>query len=270
MNTHKRVLRWLVVAAVLFHVCVLATFWRRFQADPGVGPARKSSLARNDGTAHRAQPRHSRTVYPFSIVPGGIQDLAELKSALMRDELVSRHLADFDLSKARFQEFQGDKKVFVSYRVNNKVYWTKGKVRLSRGETLISDGKNLVRARCGNRISEVAQSPVSPAEPDPEVLDTPTASEKPLPLAVGGAPLSPDRSTGRVSNPISWSSAAGAGNGGGSKWIIPGLLGGAGGVVARKGSSSRRSIAAVPEPAVFPLLGSALGCYLVFRKRLTK
>ena len=41
------------------------------------------------------------------------------------------------------------------------------------GETLISDGENLARVRCGNRLSPVAAMPVAATEPDKEELETP-------------------------------------------------------------------------------------------------
>ena len=41
------------------------------------------------------------------------------------------------------------------------------------GETLISDGENLARVRCGNRLSPVVAKPVAATDPAEEELDTP-------------------------------------------------------------------------------------------------
>jgi len=63
--------------------------------------------------------------------------------------------------------------MYVSYRRNNNVYWTKNRMMIPAGETLISDGENLMRVRCGNRLSPVAVKPVAISEPDKETLETP-------------------------------------------------------------------------------------------------
>jgi hypothetical protein len=41
------------------------------------------------------------------------------------------------------------------------------------GESLISDGENLARVRCGNRLSAVAAKPVAVSEPTKEELNAP-------------------------------------------------------------------------------------------------
>ena len=43
--------------------------------------------------------------------------------------------------------------VFVSYRLQNAIYWTSRRIHLPEGEPVLVDGKNMIRARCGNRIA---------------------------------------------------------------------------------------------------------------------
>jgi hypothetical protein len=57
--------------------------------------------------------------------------------------------------------------------MNNHVYWTRYRMTIPAGETLISDGEGYARVRCGNRLSPIAALPVSIAEPPAEKLDTP-------------------------------------------------------------------------------------------------
>jgi PEP-CTERM motif len=45
------------------------------------------------------------------------------------------------------------------------VYWTRHRVTLYPGETLITDGRKSARTKCGNRVEAVAQPATSPAEP---------------------------------------------------------------------------------------------------------
>lgn len=114
----------------------------------------------------------ANAVYHNSVIPGGVRHSSELASALARDHVARIHYANFDATKAHIVHLKAPQLVHVSYRMGNKIYWTKKKVRLATGEALLTDGKSFVRARCGNRIAEVPQSIVSDREPAPEVLDT--------------------------------------------------------------------------------------------------
>ena len=70
---------------------------------------------------------------------------------LLKDSVVAAHFSDFSGSRSRIVELKADKAAYVSYRINDKVYWTKKKVRLEKGEKLMTDGVNYARARCGNQ-----------------------------------------------------------------------------------------------------------------------
>jgi hypothetical protein len=114
-----------------------------------------------------------RAVFPYSVVPGGVFDREELADAVGRDPVVARHYEDFDIQNAHVVRAQNPQLVHVSYRIQNKVFWTAQKVQLAQGEKLISDGQKLARTRCGNQVSAVPQQPVSEQEPPPEVFNTP-------------------------------------------------------------------------------------------------
>ncbi len=114
-----------------------------------------------------------RKFYPYSVIRGGVRDRAELQQAISRDPVVARHYADFDAAAAHIVRVQDARHVHVSYRIDDKVYWTARKIVLNRGEVLISDGQNQARARCGNRVSVVPQEPTSAEEPPPEVFNIP-------------------------------------------------------------------------------------------------
>ena len=114
-----------------------------------------------------------RTVYPFSVIPGGVQNTTEFRQALLRDPVAAAHYAGFDVSRSRILVLRDEKTAYVSYRIKDRIFWTTRKVRLRRGEKVITDGVNYARARCGNRISPVAQAGSSPHEPPPEELEKP-------------------------------------------------------------------------------------------------
>ena len=128
-------------------------------------------------------------MYPYSVIPGGAQNGSELASEINRDPVVAAHYSSFNVEKARAVAVRNESLVHVSYRINNKVFWTAKKVKLAQGERLITDGQNLARSRCGNRVSVLAQAPTSPDEPPAEVLDTPLTPAEP---EVPGRALSED------------------------------------------------------------------------------
>jgi hypothetical protein len=113
----------------------------------------------------------ARRIYPYSIVPGGVATRADLERRVTTDKVVARHYASFDIKKAHAVTVDKPRAVHVSYRKGDKVYWTKNKVMLAQGETLLSDGTNEMRGRCGNRISDTAMLPVAMNEPTAAELD---------------------------------------------------------------------------------------------------
>lgn len=114
----------------------------------------------------------ARRVYRYSVVPGGAANQAELAHVIRTDKVVAAHYAGFDVDKARPVTVTAPRAVYVSYRKGDNIYWTSRKVMLQAGETLLTDGKNEMRARCANRISDTPHFPVEAHGPRLEALDT--------------------------------------------------------------------------------------------------
>jgi hypothetical protein len=112
-----------------------------------------------------------RVLFPYSVISGGVRSSAELQNAVAHDEVVARHYSDFDLSEVRVARLQEARAVFVSYRVGNQIFWTKNRLTLPAGETVVTDGEHMARTRCGNRISEAPIGPVLIPEPSPEAME---------------------------------------------------------------------------------------------------
>jgi hypothetical protein len=126
-----------------------------------------------------------RPVYPYSVVPGGVRDAQELKWAAGHDPVVAAHYAGFDYDRARMVRLVLARTAYISYRIGNKIYWTRHRVSLKKGEMLITDGKITARTRCANRVEEAPQQLSSSAEP-------PAAKfEEPIHPSVGTAIESP-------------------------------------------------------------------------------
>jgi hypothetical protein len=125
-----------------------------------------------------------RLIYPYSVVPGGVRDPAELKAVSEHDPAVREHYSRFDFRKARVVTVHQPRLVYLSYRIGDKIYWTTKKVRLHKGEQLITDGTITARTRCGNRVASLPQKYGFSREPSAAMFDQPiggSSTEIPFP-----------------------------------------------------------------------------------------
>lgn len=134
------------------------------------------SLAALAGPQRRAfQARNRRLVYPYSVIPGGVSSAAELLDATAHDPIVAEHYAGFDYSRARVVNVDRPQLVYLSYRRDGKIHWTRKQASLHPGEKLLTDGKITARTRCGNQVSVLPQTNTAPDEPMIAELDRPDA-----------------------------------------------------------------------------------------------
>jgi hypothetical protein len=131
----------------------------------------------------------NRPVYPYSVVAGGVKDGSELKWAAEHDPVVRSHYAGFDYDHARVVRLVLARTAYVSYRIGNKVYWTRHRVTLKKGETVITDGKITARSRCGNRVEEVPQQATSSSEPPPAKFEQPVQPATGTAMAIPPMPF---------------------------------------------------------------------------------
>ena len=116
-----------------------------------------------------------RLVYPYSVIPGGISSAEELREIAEHDPVVAVHYSGFDYRNARLVAVTSPRLVYLSYRRNDKIFWTHRQATLHPGEKLLTDGRTTARTRCGNQISVLPQANISPAEPMMAELERPDA-----------------------------------------------------------------------------------------------
>jgi hypothetical protein len=116
-------------------------------------------------------PDSDRPVYRYSVIPGGAYSPDELRQAIQSDSVVAAHYEELDQSKLKVRTVAHDQYAYVSYRKGDAVYWTKNKVLLRQGETVLTDGTTLIRGKCGNCISSEPQLPTASDEPDDVEFD---------------------------------------------------------------------------------------------------
>ena len=125
--------------------------------------------------------RVMRAIYPFSVVPGGVNDSQDLAESMAHDPVARRHYEGIQPDRLWPMRAPSNMLAYVSYRKGNSVYWTDHQVKIAEGELLLTDGTNLVRGRCGNRVSfkrptPLPKSAVPPEGPPPDIV-----FETPLP-----------------------------------------------------------------------------------------
>ena len=109
--------------------------------------------------------------YNYSVIPGGARSAQELARAIQTDEVVADHYRDVDPATMHPQTVSVERMAHVSYRVNDRVFWTKKPVRIYEGETILTNGETEIRARCGNAISMAPLLPTSDDEPESTAFD---------------------------------------------------------------------------------------------------
>ena len=193
---NRRIRRWLAAATIALCAVVVSSVALEylgpslFRGQQAALPAlQQAELSRRSFALHQilaqAKPPVDRAVYPYSVVPGGVEDAKELKWVAEHDPIVAAHYAGFDYDHARVVRLTLARTAYVSYRIGNRVYWTHRRVTLHKGEKVITDGRMTARTRCANRVEEVPQQASSPAEPPVEKFD------QPVQTGVGTAMASP-------------------------------------------------------------------------------
>lgn len=121
------------------------------------------------------------------------------------DPVVGEHYAGFDFRNARMIELPEAKLVYLSYRMGNRIFWTRHKVSLRKGERLITDGMITARTRCANQVSPVAVEAIAPNEPPLEAFEEPilmAGSAIQIPFPEAALPLGPEAPPLTPPNPI--------------------------------------------------------------------
>ncbi len=170
----------LIAAAVMTHQTL--PWSHRLRLQGGLPPSKSPVTYQTSTVVEQV----TRKVYPFSIVPGGAENLDEAKRA-MQDPANHANFADIDFTHLRQVKLKKNLSGYVSYRWGEKIYWTSKELTLRVGETVFTDGVHLVRGRCLNSYSPFPMLPIRPDEPTEQVLDTPVE----IPVIAYSFPKSP-------------------------------------------------------------------------------
>jgi hypothetical protein len=150
--------------------------------------------------------RAARETFPFSVIPGGIMNSRELSDSMQKDDVVREHYLGVNPSGMRFIRLKQPMIAYVSFRNGSRIGWTTHPVTIAANELVLTDGKKMVRARCGNRIEVERPEPLpamthlsEPPPPDiamdtgspgliPPTIETPLPPRSAITLARNGTP----------------------------------------------------------------------------------
>jgi len=130
--------------------------------------------------------RAARKIYPFSVIPGGVYEPKELAQNIQFDPLLAEHYRDIQIENLVAVRTQAPMQAYVSFRQGGQIWWTSKELTIPRGELVLTDGRHMIRSRCGNRIqhktpaSSVSSSAMTEQMQD-LILDAPLPSIAKLP-----------------------------------------------------------------------------------------
>lgn len=210
----QRLNQILLLAAALLPLLLLIWNWQRFSRMASPASAAIDAARANENSRPMAGAAiETRRVFPYSVIPGGAHDVQELKAALTNDPVAASHYAGFDVARTHIVQLKHDELMYVSYRMGDRIYWTSKRLLLPAGETVLTDGENAARTRCGNRLSEVPKLPVALKEPERAML------ERPAPLVLPAPPEAMPEEA--INRPLGLPDIAGADPVGGRIYIPP-------------------------------------------------
>ena len=152
-----------LLLAVSALVALLILAWNLREVSFSAYPAAPAVNAPELPNAPDLPPK--RQVFRHSVVAGGVYAPDEVEAAMSSDHVVAAHYSGINPRELRVETLPEDRFVHMSYRVGDDVFWTKQKVRLRQGETILTDGVHTIRARCGNCIAFAPMEPTADDEP---------------------------------------------------------------------------------------------------------
>jgi len=128
--------------------------------------------------------RAARQIFPFSVIPGGVLDERELADSMAKDDVVRKHYGDLQPDRMWFTRTKQPMSAYVSFRKGSDVRWTSHPVVIPANELVLTDGKHMVRARCGNRIEVKKPEPLPAQVVPPDIPPPDIAMETGLPSLI--------------------------------------------------------------------------------------
>ena len=187
--------KWTGIVLAVLALTSCRTALPKPEAKAGGGQDQTAGVAATTAVPSR------RLVFPWSVVSGGVDSPLAMRTAMQEDPVVDAHYAGLNPASFRAETLQAKRQGYVSYRIRDKIYWTRRMVTLLAGETVLSDGQFLVRGRCGNLISPTPRQPVAPAGVEPAEIAMDLAVREALLMHSPAFPVEMAVETEKILNP---------------------------------------------------------------------
>jgi hypothetical protein len=103
----------------------------------------------------RAASAPKKVIYNYSVIPGGEPTVADFCGQIQSDTAFH----GFNCNVAYETSLRSPISVFMTFKKNGHIYWTKHLVSVKAGELMYTDGHRSFLARCGNEIGFAPQQP---------------------------------------------------------------------------------------------------------------
>ncbi len=130
--------------------------------------------------------------YPYSVVPGGIRSMADLRRAMNSSATIFNHFVGFDFQRATYTRVTGC--YFISL-LKDEIRWTKKCIWL-HNEPAITDGNFVILTRCANRVAMRPKVPIEDVDVSSPLAIPVLPPEKPVETEISQLHDQPEPSTG--------------------------------------------------------------------------
>jgi hypothetical protein len=138
----------------------------------------------------RPAPMPGHPVFRHSVVPGGVFSKADVEAAMFRMPDVAQHYRSLNIGQLAPAQVSRDGLYYASFKRDGAIFWTSYRLRVPAGEKILTDGRNIVRTRCGNLLSDESLEPRLPPDLEPSDYDMEAVEVPSLPM-IAGLPHSP-------------------------------------------------------------------------------
>ncbi len=123
------------------------------------------------------------------MIPGGVYEPKELSASLEKDPALREHYKGVNVDSLIAVRTQSAMLAKVSYRKDGHISWTSKAIAIPAGEMVLTDGKQMIRSRCGNRIQmQTEATHREKSQINTEEASIVAALETPLPSIVPPLP----------------------------------------------------------------------------------
>lgn len=170
MVTGRSAAKWILGALVVIALC--AAFWHFFVIRPNLIPPPPESPSDVTATLDTSFENPAALTVGniddcnHAVTCGGVKGIEDLHKLMSSSTFAAGAYGKFDFHSARVTTLPSDVWTYVSYRIGDKLYYTKKPRLVKKGEPILEDANGMViLMRCGNVLELGPQPEINDYEP---------------------------------------------------------------------------------------------------------